>query len=351
MISPYSGKQDKAFWGRSVSGRLVTGLSELFEGVPNLRKAKIATAGSCFAQHIGRSLRARKMAHMDYEKPPHFLTREQAEKLGYGIYSCRYGNIYTACQLWQLFQEAFDLRQPEFAVWTNAGRTYDALRPGVQENGFGSLEEVQALRAAHLKCVRSLFTNLDIFVFTLGLTEAWIDTRDDTVFPMAPGVIAGSYDPGKFRFKNFRYPEITEDLSNFLDALNIINPKARVILTVSPVPLAATATQDHVLVATTHSKATLRAVAGDLACDRPNVIYFPSYEVITGQPTRHQFYADDHRSVLPEGVDEVMKHFFTGYPTPDNGNKTVPQMHLAQAFDDFAGYEHCEESLLDEPAK
>lgn len=343
MPSPYSKKQDKAFWKRAVSGRDAAGLSDLFDGVPDLTTTKIATAGSCFAQHIGRSLRSRNLPYMDYEPAPSFLTLDQADTLGYGVYSCRYGNIYTVRQLWQLFQEAFDQRQPAHTIWTKNGRYYDALRPGVQPNGFGSVAEVETLRAAHLKQVRKLFCDLDIFVFTLGLTEAWIDRRDGTVYPIAPGVIAGDYDPANYTFKNFRYPEITADLTRFVDALRDINPKARLILTVSPVPLSATATDDHVLVATNQSKATLRAVAGDMADDHANIQYFPSYEIITGQPAKHGFYAKNMRSVKPDGVKVVMKHFFGKTPVPP---PVEPTDEIAQT-DEYIGYEHCEESLLD----
>ena len=349
--TPYGSQPDRAFWRRAVSGKVVADLSELFDTLPQFRQAKFATAGSCFAQHIGRHLRARNLTFLDYEKPPHFLNPTQASALGYGVYSCRYGNIYTARQLWQLFQEAFDLRHPQQAIWRNHARYYDALRPGVQENGFGAEAEVRALRKAHLKAVRALFTDLDIFVFTLGLTEAWVDTRDGTVFPIAPGVIAGTFAPEIHQFHNFRYPEIMEDLSNLLDALAIINPKARVVLTVSPVPLAATATKDHVLVASTHSKATLRAVAGDIANDRKNVVYFPAYEVITGHPARHQFYKDDHRSILSEGVDEVARHFFGAPPAPKNLSSTEAPARTSENIDDTTGYEHCEESLLDRSEK
>jgi DNA-binding IclR family transcriptional regulator len=81
---------------------------------------------------------------------------------------------------------------------------------------------------------------------------------------------------------------------------------------VSPVPLTATASGDHVLVATTRSKSTLRTVAAELAADDPGVDYFPSYEVITGAPARMAFFEDNLRSVRAEGVATVMGHFFRG---------------------------------------
>ena len=231
------------------------------------------------------------------------------------------------------------------------GPVHDALRPGLQKEGFGSAEEVRVLRNAHLARVRAMFATADVFVFTLGLTEAWESSVDGTVYPTAPGVIAGNYDPERYRFVNFSYPEIRADLEAFISMAQEINPGLRLLLTVSPVPLAATASDSHVLLATTYSKSTLRAVAGDLANTRKDVTYFPSYEIITGQPARHGFYAPDLRNVVDAGVNEVMRHFFP----PEFANtvvaterapsdKGVTKGNLAESAE--AGFEHCEEALL-----
>jgi hypothetical protein len=333
---------------RAVGEKDITRIEQLFDGVPGLAGAKIATAGSCFAQHIGKALRARGLEYMDYEPAPPFLSPEQADHFGYGVYSCRYGNIYTVRQLRQLFDEVFGKRMPEDAIWIKEGRYFDALRPGIEPKGFGSPEEVAALRSSHLSRVRALFADLDIFVFTLGLTEAWVSNRDDTAYPTAPGVIAGDYEPADYRFANFRYNDVYGDLRGFIQGLRAVNPGARIILTVSPVPLAATATGNHVLVATTYSKSVLRSVAGDIAADLPGVYYFPSFEVITGQPTRHMYYNADQRTVGEHGVAEVMRHFFGA--TPLETIDAAPKVEIAPRQIEevsLVGFEHCEESLID----
>ena len=360
MSHPYKGLPERAYWKSSVSNKQVFDLQGLFDGVSGIKKANIATAGSCFAQHIGRALRSRKLNYLDCEPPPPFMSAAEADRFGYGLYSCRYGNVYTVRQLLQLFLEAHGRRTPGDITWERDGRYFDALRPGIEPNGFDSLEQLHEMRSAHLAAVRKMFSELDIVVVTLGLTEAWESSEDGTVYPSAPGVMAGHYDPESYRFVNFRYPQVRADLEEFLELLEIENPTARMLLTVSPVPLAATATNDHVLVATTQSKATLRAVAGDLAVERENVIYFPSYEVITGQPTRHSFYADNLRDVLPEGVTEVMRHFFPitvkAAPKTEEQPAAEPDSEPKQeaerpdlpeeADEEAVGYEHCEEGLL-----
>ncbi len=158
---------------------------------------------------------------------------------------------------------------------------------------------------------------MNVFIFTLGLTEAWVDKRTGRVFPTAPGTIAGDFDPGIYEFKNFSYDEIRADFVEFLDLVRARNPDLKIILTVSPVPLTATATDNHVLVATTYSKSVLRAVAGSLADAYPDVDYFPSYEMIASPLSLGFFYEANMRAVNPGGVAAVMVFFFEQHVTGD----------------------------------
>jgi hypothetical protein len=103
--------------------------------------------------------------------------------------------------------------------------------------------------------------------------------------------------------------EVVADMSTFLAKLALVNPRARVILTVSPVPLVATAADRHVLVSTVYSKSVLRVAAEELERNHANVQYFPSYEIITGPHACGQYFGEDRRSVTESGVNHVMKVF------------------------------------------
>src|SRR5207344_451486 len=81
------------------------------------------------------------------------------------------------------------------------------------------------------------------------------------------------------------------------------------------VPLTATATSNHVLVATTYSKSVLRAVAGSLADTYPNTDYFPSYEMIASPWSKGFFYEANMRAVNTGGVAAVMRVFFEQHGT------------------------------------
>jgi hypothetical protein len=154
---------------------------------------------------------------------------------------------------------------------------------------------------------------MDVFVFTLGLTEGWRSRHDGAVFPLAPGVAGGEMDLTRYEFVNFTADEVTTDLEKVLERLATINPKCKVILTVSPVPLIATYEPRHALVATTYSKAVLRVAAENVKALYPHVEYFPSFEIITGSFNKGKYFEDDLRSVTDEGVAHVMRLFLKHY--------------------------------------
>ncbi|WP_426957485.1 GSCFA domain-containing protein [Muricoccus radiodurans] len=311
MPNPYASSPDTAFWSRAVA-RAPDGVVDPVVDVPfRITPADpVATAGSCFAQHISRHLRSRGFCYLQAEdsvgEDPH----------GYGLFSARYGNVYTVRQLLQLIDRTYGLFDPRHGVWVRAdGRFVDAFRPRILAEGSASAAEVAAARDAHLLAVRRVLEDCSVFVFTLGLTEAWVDDADGAVFPLAPGVVAEPPEGAGIRFHNFSIDEVRADLALVIEGLRAVNPDVRVVLTVSPVPLIATGTAKHVLPATVYSKSVLRVAAEEAAGRFEGVAYFPSYEIITGPQARGRTFAADLRTVTDQGVATAMsvfeRHFLT----------------------------------------
>lgn len=325
MSHPYRDLPQHCFWTRAVAQTPAAELDPMTASPFQIgRLDKVATAGSCFAQHIARHLRAAGFHFFVTEPAPRIANPAEAFAYNYGTFTARYGNIYTARQLLQLLRRAFGDFIPADTVWRGpAGEFLDPFRPSIQPAGFSSREELLADRFQHLQAVRKAFSQLDVFVFTLGLTEAWAAAADDAVFPVCPAVVASGGDPHAYRLHNFRVAEVVEDMLAFIDGLREVNPGARVVLTVSPVPLAATALQgEHVLGATTYSKSVLRAACGEIQSSRERVAYMPSYEIITGSYARGRYFADDLRSVTEAGVSHVMRVFLRHFAGQAAG---VPQ--------------------------
>ncbi len=309
---------------------------------------RIVTAGSCFAQHIARALNACGYRFLVTETAHPLLPPELAERFGYGIYSARTGNIYTARQLLQLAQRAYGQRHPADDAWEAAGRVHDPFRPAIQPDGFASKLEYERDRAQHFAAVRLALETMDVLVFTLGLTECWAHA-DGCVYPVCPGTVAGVFDASVHRLLNLSVADTVADFRAFLALVRARNPAVRVILTVSPVPLAATALDRHVLVSTVYSKSVLR-VAAEMLADDPAVQYFPSYEIITGSFTDGRYFAADRRSVTQEGVDHVMRLFLqhmTEGDAPPGASAPVPADHFARSQRAVAVL--CEEEALDPP--
>ena len=151
MVSPYADLDQRAFWRTGVSSRSPLDPGDLYRPKFRLDKsAKITTAGSCFAQHIGRTLRHAGLAVVDEEPLPTAVSDKVANKFGYRLFSARYGNVYTARQLLQLHKEAYDEFEPQSAIWEKNGVFFDALRPSVEPHGLQTTSLVEKHRQAHL---------------------------------------------------------------------------------------------------------------------------------------------------------------------------------------------------------
>ena len=66
------------------------------------------------------------------------------------------------------------------------------------------------------------FETMDVFIFTLGLTEYWFNKNNGIIFPTAPGTIAGRYNNKNFDFELSSFTQIMEAFKRFQNqVLNI----------------------------------------------------------------------------------------------------------------------------------
>lgn len=308
---PYSLLPDSAFWRKAVAGPAPGDLDPVTAAPFKIARAdRVATAGSCFAQHLARRLQQSGFTYHVTEPGYPRMGAALATKYNYGTFSARFGNVYTTRQLRQLFARATGEFIPQEPLWQDGAHWRDPFRPLIQPEGFETKQEAELDQAQHLGAVRRMMETLDVFIFTLGLTEAWVCKADGAVLPVCPGCGAGTFDPTKYEFRNFEIDEVTTDLISALEHLRRVNPRCRIVLTVSPVPLVATYSGNHVLPATVYSKSLLRVAADRASRALENCAYFPSYEIITAPSSRGEYFADDLRDVTEAGVDHVMRVFF-----------------------------------------
>ena len=324
----------------------------------SIRRIAWRPRAAVFAQHIARHLQASGFSYFVTETAHPLFNIQLTRDYNYGVFSARYGNIYTSRQLLQLLHRAYDIYVPAEDLWElPGGRCIDPFRPRIQPNGFATAAEFAADRVQHFRAVRQVVEELSVFVFTLGLTETWVCRTDGAAFPLCPGISGGSFDSSRHVFLNLGVTDVIGDLNESIDFIRLKNPTARIILTVSPVPLAATAENRSVLVSTTYSKSVLRVAAEETARHRDYVAYFPSYEIITGAYARGSYFADDLRNVTESGVDHVMRLFMRHYASSDiNAATNIGMTDLAQRVEAHSSRMErmaklvCEEELLDPSA-
>lgn len=340
---PYSTLPARAFWKSGVADRGMDGFADLWRPRFEIGAGScVATAGSCFAQHISRWLRDNGYRWIDSEPAPVGLSPAEVDAGGWGVFSFRTANIYTVTQLDQWVAWALGEREPPPEVWQEDGRFFDPFRPTLPAGGLDSADEVLQARAHTLACMREALSQVDVFVFTLGLTEGW-EHVDGHAYALCPGTVRGRFDDRVHRFVNHGTADVVSRLGRTFDRLRALRPGMRFLLTVSPVPLTATASGAHVLAATLHSKSVLRAAAGELVARRDDVDYFPSYELITGPQSGGRFYAPNLRSVRADGVDFVMRHFAAGLRGAEMDGCPDTAAHDTEA--------RCEEALLESFAR
>jgi hypothetical protein len=309
-VNPYQSLPARSFWRTAVAEPEMADIDELWTPKFELgQDDPILTAGSCFARHIGRTLLELGMNWRDAEPAPPGLTAAQRSARQYGVFSFRTGNIYTAAMLRQWLGWATGAQAPGTESWVTDGRHFDPFRPSVEPDGYDSAEAMLAAREVTLAAIRAAVAAASCLIFTLGLTEAWHDRGTGVVYPVCPGTVRGTFDPERHEFGNHGFDRVRQDVLAAVDLARAVNPRLRVLLTVSPVPLTATATGGHALSANTYSKSVLRAVAGQLAVEHEHVDYFPAYELITGVPFRGAFFEANLRDVTAEGVRFVMRRF------------------------------------------
>src|SRR5438445_4190919 len=118
---PYDGIQDWQNWKKAVTlvanDRIDPHAATRFKFD---RQTKFVSAGSCFAQRIAESLRDYGFKYYVVEPGPPWLTRQQKLDYSYGVYSARYGNLYTTLQLLQLLQRATGEVVPVDGCWASS---------------------------------------------------------------------------------------------------------------------------------------------------------------------------------------------------------------------------------------
>ena len=162
-LHPYKGKPDYQFCCKEPG----IDNSRAFDPVVNpsfaiARSDAVVTAGSCFAQHVARYLANNGFNFLVTEPLNPIIEPKVAADYHYGLFSARYGNLYTARQLLQLLQRAYGLFDPIEKSWLAPSDTVvDPFRPQIQAGGFLCERELLLDQRTHFAAVRTAIETMD----------------------------------------------------------------------------------------------------------------------------------------------------------------------------------------------
>lgn len=153
----------------------------------------------------------------------------------------------------------------------------------------------------------------DVVFITLGLTEVWWDDELDIPMNVAPIHWKFARKSDRFRFVSTQFQENLDAVHKMVNLIrDKSNKDVKIIMTVSPVPLNRTFTDQDIIVANSYSKATLRTVAQEIRAQYDFVDYFPSYEMVTNSPLE-KAWRHDIRHVQSPMVERIISTFISNY--------------------------------------
>jgi hypothetical protein len=260
----------------------------------------VGSAGSCFAMEIASWMQKNNW---------NYTVTEQNLFSDRGIHlSCAaWGTIFNPSAFRQLIERSFGLKNLPRYLWRipkNDGSVVyrDPFREEIE---FSSINEYETSLPIHINAAREALTKVKVFIITLGLNEVWKFRTDGSVLSRNPWRISPAY----VDLCILDVDDVVSELQLMIDTWRYFNPDVKIVISVSPVPMHATARghEMHVATATGQSKATLRVAAQKFAETNEGVYYFPAFEKImygTVNP-----WESDCRHVTREAVDGVMNLF------------------------------------------
>ena len=241
------------------------------------KETPITAFGSCFAENISNYLHAKEYNIL-------------GKNLDLGAHIIRFGEgiVNSFAILQQLEWALADKAMPE-DLW------------------FSKDKEVATASNEIKELTKEILLKTEVFIFTLGLSEVWFDNNSGEALWRA--VPLHLFDPKRHVFRQTTVSENASNIKRIIELIQEKRPEAKIIFTLSPIPLMATFRPIPCLIANSVSKGTLRCALDEVLrnANYPNVFYFPSYELVLSNGSNP--YQDDNRHVKPGIIQGVMRIF------------------------------------------
>lgn len=292
------------------------------------KDSAIFATGSCFARNVEKSLHF--IGANVVSSPTDIPAPPKATQI-FQLY-----NKYTVHSILNELRWALSGKEVDHSALLVAdkdGNYYD-LQVASSSEITGTKEEMTAFRKAYNDSFKAAGT-ADVVIITLGLVECWYDTELEVYLNMAPPKPLTQLYPGRFEFHLLDYNDIYNALVEIEGLLRNGNPNPpEMLVTVSPVGLAATFRTSDVLVANQYSKSVQRAAVEAFVMSH-RASYFPSYEFVMLTDHKFAWGNKDFRHVRQETVDRIMAEVLRAYVGPSDKQQLLyVRGHATAYFDD-----------------
>lgn len=241
---------------------------------------KLLSMGSCFSENIGERL-------VNYKFP---------------IIVNPYGILFHPIAIAQSLQQIIDnqlFSESDIFYFNQRWQSF------YHHGRFANVDKLACLKGINqaIQMTHQWLQNLDFLILTFGTANVFVHQKTGKIVANCHKI-----PNTEFERKRLTIEEITTAFEPIFKKLKQINPRLKIILTVSPVR--------HIrdgLVDNQRSKATLLLVIEELVKNHDFVSYFPAYELVLDDLRDYRFFKDDmiHPSNL--AIDYVWAFFSKTY--------------------------------------
>ncbi len=254
--------------GANIDEVLSQGISLRNENTKISPGKKMASIGTCFAEEFSHFL------NRNNELGSYIIKEENTFSS-----SANWGRVYTIPNLKQIIEYSLS---PDYKVITveSTKGFLDPLRE-YSAGYFSSKEEAEESILKHRIKSKSVFLEAEVLVITLGQNEVWFDTKGEFYWGSIPPNDIFKKERVNLELKDIDFQTNYSTLKECLIKLFDANPSLKIILTVSPVPAAATFFKDDVVSRSFAGKCNLRALTHQILNEfEDRVLYYPSFEMV-----------------------------------------------------------------------
>jgi hypothetical protein len=190
------------------------------------------------------------------------------------------------------------------------GEYCDMLLSGLK---FTDLSAAIAGRQRLLDTYASL-SGAKTVIITLGYTEAWFDTIDETFVNRPPtGNMRLHERADRYEFVNMSAADCALALDGVVNEVRAqAGDEVRIVIGVSPIPLTSTFSAEDVIVANDFSKSALLSAIRTVTAKYDFCDYFPIYQFVPHTP-RSSFFDNDGAHVKQDYVKRIIGRLVDNY--------------------------------------